>query len=107
MGSNEASVGWWWGENLYGVRSSPVVLWNQTKLVYSPHTYGPSVYMQEYFLDPRFPHNMQSIWETHFAFAQVATKQPLVIGEFGGKLVGKDREWQERFVAFLAQKQVG
>ena len=44
---------------------------HQSKLVYSPHTYGPSVYMQNYFKDRNFPHNMEQIWSSHFAFVQV------------------------------------
>ena len=65
-----------------------MVLRNQSNLVYSPHTYGPAVYMQEYFRDPRYPHNMPDIWETHFAFAEewvltVASKACTWLAGFG------------------------
>ena len=43
---------------------------DQSKLVYSPHVYGPSVYLQHYFTAPGFPNNMPAVWEQHFAFAQ-------------------------------------
>lgn len=43
------TAGIWWGENLRGARQSPVRLARPDKLVYSPHTWGPSV-----FLQPRF-----------------------------------------------------
>ena len=41
-----ASDGIWWGENLVGARTQPVVLSVPGRLVYSPHVYGPSVFMQ-------------------------------------------------------------
>ena len=72
-----------------------MVLDDQTKLVYSPHVYGPSVYMQSYFKVRNFPRNMASVWQEHFAFAQQVTGAPIVIGEMGGSYEGLDREWQE------------
>ena len=48
-GMDDPAAGIWWGENLVGARHQPVKLSDMTKLVYSPHTYGPSVYMQGYF----------------------------------------------------------
>lgn len=35
---------------------------NPRKLVYSPHVYGPDVFMQSYFAVPDFPANMPRIW---------------------------------------------
>ena len=52
-------MGIWWGSNLVGARVAPVRLSDQTKLVYSPHVYGPSVYQQAYFNDLRFPSNSE------------------------------------------------
>ena len=39
--------GLFWGENFMGVRHAPVKLRDPTKLVYSPHTYGPAVFEME------------------------------------------------------------
>ena len=80
----------WWGENLAGAKQQPVHLSDQSKLVYTPHTYGPGVYMQGYFKAANFPHNMAAVWDSHFAFVQQATGQPVVIGEMGGVYTGKD-----------------
>ena len=44
-----------WGENLAGARERPVRLDDPSRLVYSPHTYGPSVYVQDYFKSPSAP----------------------------------------------------
>ena len=41
-----------WGENVEGIHLNPIDTgdneWNK-RLVYSPHVYGPDVYMQNYF----------------------------------------------------------
>jgi aryl-phospho-beta-D-glucosidase BglC (GH1 family) len=60
-GGDDPGAGFWWGENLVGVKVAPVTLSNQEKLVYSPHVYGPSVYQQHYFDDRRFPANMPEV----------------------------------------------
>ena len=62
-------------------RVAPVQLSNQRRLVYTPHTYGPGVFMQPYFQDNSFPSNMEAVWDQHFAFVQQATGQPIIIGE--------------------------
>ena len=46
----QPNAGYWWGGNLVGVHSAPVKLKDQSRLVYSPHTYGPGVFPnQNYF----------------------------------------------------------
>ena len=68
-GLESTSEGVWWGENLYGARASPVRLRDPSRLVLSPHTYGPGVYAQPYFNAPDFPSNLARVWEAHFASA--------------------------------------
>ena len=94
-GGDDPGAGFWWGENLVGVRTAPVVLSNQSKLVYSPHVYGPSVYMQHYFEGDWFPRNMPEVWQEHFAFAQELSGVPIVLGEIGGKYIDRDKVWQD------------
>lgn len=106
-GADDPGAGYWWGENLGGVRAQPVKLQDMRKLIYSPHTYGPSVYMQSYFKSPSFPQNMAAIWDQHFAFVQKATGQPLIIGEMGGKYEGKDQVWQDWAFGFMKQRGIG
>ncbi len=98
--------GWWtfWGENLMGVRDYPVRL-PRGKVVYSPHVYGPSVYMMDYFKSPDFPNNMPAIWEAHFGYL-TNLNYTLVIGEWGGKYEGLDRVWQDAFVSWLIKKRI-
>jgi endoglucanase len=51
----DKTEGIFWGENLAGALQQPVRLSDQSKLVFSPHTYGPSVYVQDYFKSPSAP----------------------------------------------------
>jgi endoglucanase len=39
-----------WGENLYGQQFDPIQI-PKDRLCFSPHTYGPSVYVQKQFID--------------------------------------------------------
>lgn len=100
-GADDPGMGIWWGSNLVGARSRPVTLAKQEKLVYAPHVYGPSVYMQSYFRSPVFPNNMPGIWERDFAFAPKQTGRPLVLGEIGGSYVGADRIWQDWAIPYM------
>ena len=105
--------GYFWGENLVGAATSPVKLVDMTKLVYSPHTYGPGVYKDQPYFPPRwedapaFPANMVAIWDRHFGSVQQATGRAMVIGEFGGFYTGSDKVWQDAFVTYLLERGFG
>ena len=106
-GMDNSGAGIWWGENLYGAGEQPISLMDNTKLVYSPHTYGPSVYEQFYFSTPDFPQNMAAIWTERFEFLRQATGSPVVIGEMGGHYSGKDKIWQDWAASFMKEKGIG
>ncbi len=94
-----------WGENLYPAGADlpdvPV-----SKLVWSPHTYGPSVAVQPMFMDPAQPQctglegdavgdakcniviNPEILrpgWEEHFGYLK-DLGYAIVVGEFGGNM---------------------
>ena len=96
-GDGGISQGYFWGENLVGAKEAPVKLLDMSKLVYSPHTYGPGVFPnQPYFpacgggcakplpgqppFQP-FPRNMPAIWDSHFGFLAASSGNAIVIGE--------------------------
>jgi endoglucanase len=101
------STNYWWGGNLSGVRSDPIVLSNPQKLVYSPHEYGPEVFGQSWFTDPAFPANLPAIWDTAFAFIKNENKGHLLIGEFGirdtGSFNGKEGTWISTLLSTLCK----
>lgn len=116
QGDGGVSQGYFWGENLYGAHTAPVRLRDQSKLVYSPHTYGPgTVRQQSYFPtctgggchSDGFPSNMRAIWDAHFGFVPELTKHAVVIGEFGGFYTGFDKQWQDTFVDYMIERGFG
>ena len=100
---------YWWGGNLAGVAKAPVILNVPNRVVYSPHDYGPDVYLQGWFKDPTFPNNLPSVWDKHWGYIAKQGIAPVVLGEFGGRSVGSDAEgkWQRALIAYLAQNQIG
>jgi aryl-phospho-beta-D-glucosidase BglC (GH1 family) len=94
-----------WGENLFEAVSNPINV-PKSQLVWSPHTYGPSVFVQKMFMDPAQtactglegdvagdadcrivinPTLLRQGWEEHFGFLK-QQNFAIVVGEFGGNL---------------------
>lgn len=94
-----------WSENLRIFEKSPPQIRYKSKTVLSPHVYGPSVYMQDYFKSDLFINDMPAIWESHFGTASNSTGLATVIGEWGGKYFGKDRVWQKSFFKYIMDKE--
>lgn len=94
-----------WGENLFEAGANPPNV-PKERLVFSPHTYGPSVFVQKMFMDPAQtqctglegdaagdadcnivinPTLLRSGWEEHFGYLK-GLGYGVVVGEFGGNL---------------------
>lgn len=94
-----------WGENLFEAGASPLNI-PQDRLVYSPHTYGPSVFVQKHFMDPSQPAceglegdaagnadcnividetKLRAGWDEHFGYLR-QQGFAMVVGEFGGNM---------------------
>ncbi len=92
-----------WGENLYGAKADPPNV-PKDRLVFSPHTYGPSVFVQQHFLDSTQsacsglegdaaaaakcqivinPTLLKQGWEEHFGFLK-DQGYAVIVGEWGG-----------------------
>lgn len=92
-----------WGENLFEAGANPPNI-PREQLVYSPHTYGPSVFVQRMFMDPAQPECegmegdaagdagcnividpsiLRPGWEEHFGYLR-DEGYAIVVGEFGG-----------------------
>ncbi len=79
------------------------------KLVLSPHTYGPDVYMKSSFSAANFPANLPANWTS--LFGQFYQTHPVVVGEWGGQYgqgpSGQlDVQWQNAFVAYMISQGV-
>jgi endoglucanase len=94
-----------WGENLFEAGSNPINI-PKERLVFSPHTYGASVFVQKMFMDPAQPQCaglegdaagdagcnivinpalLEAGWEEHFGYLR-DQGYAVVVGEFGGNL---------------------
>jgi aryl-phospho-beta-D-glucosidase BglC (GH1 family) len=94
-----------WGENLFEAGNNPPNM-PKDRLVFSPHTYGPSVAVQRQFMDPAQPQCaglegdaagnakcnlvinptlLRQGWEEHFGYLK-QLGYAVVVGEFGGNL---------------------
>ena len=94
-----------WGENLFEAGANPPNI-PKDRLVFSPHTYGPSVFVQKMFMDPAQsqctglegdaagdadcnivinPTLLRQGWEEHFGYLR-DQGYAVVVGEFGGNL---------------------
>jgi endoglucanase len=94
-----------WGENLFEAGTTPINM-PRDRLVYSPHTYGPSVFVQKMFMDPAQanctglegdaagdancnivinPTLLRQGWEEHFGYLK-QQGHAIVVGEFGGNM---------------------
>jgi aryl-phospho-beta-D-glucosidase BglC (GH1 family) len=94
-----------WGENLYSAGTNPLTI-PKDRVVFSPHTYGPSVFVQKMFMDPaqtacaglegdaaaaldcRIVINstlLRQGWQEHFGYLK-AQGYAVVIGEYGGNM---------------------
>jgi endoglucanase len=96
-----------WGENLEPLACTPLAI-PADRLVLSPHTYGPDVFVQPYFNDPAFPNNMAPIWDRRFG-QFIGAGHAVILGEFGGKYGegdSRDVRWQDALVDYLIGKGV-
>lgn len=95
-----------WGEDFQPQAYQPLNI-AASKLVLTPHTYGPDVYVKTSFAAANFPANLAAHWEV--LFGQFSAVHPVVVGEWGGKY-GQgtggqaDAIWQNAFVDNLLSK---
>ena len=94
-----------WGENFFEQGTNPLNI-PKERLVLSPHTYGPSVFVQRQFMDPAQPAcqglegdaagdakcnlvidaaKLRAGWDEHFGYLR-EQGFAIVVGEFGGNL---------------------
>jgi len=90
VGYTGGSPGYWWGGNLSGVASMPLVLTTPNKVVYSPHEYGLSANAQPWLESTTntvagWPSSLGPVWEFAWSYIFREAIAPIWVGEFGGK----------------------
>ncbi len=105
----ERWYGAWWGGNLRGVKNYPVKPTSGTsKIVYSPHDYGPSVYAQTWFnKDFTTQTLLDDYWYDTWAYINDQDIAPLLIGEWGGHMdSGKNQKWMELLRDYMVDNHI-
>ncbi|WP_443092061.1 cellulase family glycosylhydrolase [Dictyobacter arantiisoli] len=105
-GPNGATSGdcYWWGGNLEGVASKPVVLNVANRVVYSAHDYPLDVASQPWFSDPTYPNNLPAIWDKHWGYIAKQNIAPVWLGEFGTTLATtSDKQWLTAITNYLGK----
>lgn len=93
---------YWWGGNLSGVATRPVILSVPFKLVYSMHEYPASVAAQPWFKAANYPQNLAGVWDAHFGYIFKTNTAPLLLGEFGSKLkTNVDKQWLRKLASYI------
>ena len=92
----------WWGGNLAGAKERPIEFDVPGKLVYSVHSYGPSIHEMEWFKDPDFPNNLPEHYTDNWGWLMKENKAPVLVGEFGGKLeTEQDKAYMAKLVQYM------
>ena len=105
-GKENSNIPMNWGEDFQPQAYLPLNI-PSNKLVLTPHTYGPDVFMKSSFSSSNFPANLPANWDT--LFGQFNQRYSIVVGEWGGQYgpgpSGQlDVTWQNAFVDYLISK---
>ncbi len=100
----------WWGGNLEGAQSAPVVLNVTGRLVYSAHDYGPNLYQQSWFNSSTTYSSLVTVWTKFWGYLSLDGIAPVWVGEFGttnntsdiqSSVAGSQGQWFQSMVSFL------
>ncbi|MEP7327796.1 MAG: glycoside hydrolase family 5 protein [Betaproteobacteria bacterium] len=95
---------YWWGGNLAGASAAPVRLNVANRLVYSTHDYPASVHAQPWFAAPDYPANLPALWDATWGYLHRTDVAPVLVGEFGTKLVTtSDQQWLSALANYLGK----
>ncbi len=105
-GIEDSTIPMNWGEDFQPQAYQPLNI-PADKLVLTPHTYGPDVYVKSSFSAAGFSSNLAANWDS--LFGQFHLAHPIVVGEWGGKYgqgtSGQaDATWQNAFVDYLISR---
>jgi len=101
----------WWGGDLQGVASYPVVLSSPGHVVYSAHDYGPNLFQQTWFNSATTPASLDAVWNKFWGYIYAQDIAPVWVGEFGtdnsasdvsSTTPGSQGQWFSSLVSYLA-----
>lgn len=103
----------WWGGNLKGVAMHPVKLEVENRVVYSPHDFGPNLYVQKWFNGGTTRASLYAVWDRYFGYIYNDGMAPLWMGEFGtgnngedasSEVAGSQGQWFSSLVQYMDER---
>ncbi len=92
----------WWGGNLRGSKTQDVEFNTPNKLVYSVHSYGPSVANWNWFSDPNYPNNLHQLYTDSWGHELISNQHPIWVGEFGGHMTSTtEKQYMQELVQYM------
>ena len=100
----------WWGGNLEGAGSFPVLLNVPNRVVYSAHDYGPTLSGQPWFNGSTTYSSLVATWTKFWGYLALDGTAPVWVGEFGStntdsdlqsSTAGSQGQWFQGLVRFL------
>jgi endoglucanase len=91
-----------WGKNMsqFGNNLPIIPPSFSNQIIYSPHLYGPAL---TYFASLEKEY-LYSVWDSLFGYLNDTVS--IFIGEWGGKMSGRDKTWQDIFAQYLIYKNI-
>jgi len=102
-----------WGGNLEGAKTNPLLLAVTQRLVYSAHDYGPSEYQQNWFNGGTTTQSLDAVWTKFWGYLSIDGIAPVWLGEFGttndaasieANSAGSQGQWFSSLVTYLANE---
>ncbi len=101
-GTTNVSECYWWGGNLRGVATYPVVLNVPNRLVYSVHDYAATIMPHPWFNASNYPNNLPGVWDSYWGYVYKQGIAPVWVSEFGTRLqTDSDKQWLSQLVNYL------
>jgi endoglucanase len=98
----------WWGGNLQGVATNPVVLSVPNRIVYSAHDYGPNLFRQKWFTSSTTCQSLATVWDKYWGYISAQGIAPVLVGEFGanngdytGTAPGSQGQWFQCLASYI------
>jgi endoglucanase len=103
----------WWGGDLQGVATHPVVLSTSNQVIYSAHDYGPNLFQQTWFNSSTNPQSLAGVWSKFWSYIYDQRTAPVWVGEFGttnnaadisSTAAGSQGQWFSSLVSFIGAR---
>lgn len=90
-----------WGKSFNNMQEFSINVREPSRLVFSPHVYGPSVIGNINLEDTA----LRGEWQKEFGYL-VPQQKTVVLGEWGGRYEASDKDWHDKLVSYLLENHI-